>query len=515
MKQLITTSKHLYQPPLYGTGSGCWSNSYIKSVKTHTGDFIWDSAAILSMLSFGYPCGDRTLIRDIFRQPWLSNIQNDQIILEPIPPHDLYWESNKTIAKNLHRLLLEELHRACSAFDNIFILLSGGLDSRIVAGLLGQLYQEGFLSNTPVAVTWGIPNSRDIIYGRRAAEICGLDWQHIPLQPEHVLENMHLCAEYLAALVSPIHLHRMSYFRNAPANSLVLAGSYGDSVGRAEFSKRHVLDLQYLKPFNFMQLLRQDYIPVAHADINNDLKALHDRCPNKPQYVHCEHEMQGHYMRGMIAHCMSLINTWTSTYQVFTHPSVYSYMWSIHPSCRTDAIYAELLEIIDPRLASLPWSRTNRALKGRTYNRNIKTSKSFHSYSDWISGELFDDIAKIVDPDWFSQINLFEPKSIYHLTNIIRNKNTDYGIHSYYIWTWLASLRIFYENIIRYNIEILSPRTLMNKTELSSAQKYNSSISSLRYKLRNNRLIYKHFNKIRSLYHRYQAKYTYPPKKRT
>ena len=75
----------------------------------------------------------------------------------------------------------------------------------------------------------------------------------------------------------------MSYFQERTSQNPGVAGSYGDSVGRAEFSKRHVLDLQYLKPLNFMNLLRPDVIPHAYNALAGDLKVLHERTPDQPR----------------------------------------------------------------------------------------------------------------------------------------------------------------------------------------------------------------------------------------
>ena len=151
----LETNQHLFQPVRYHSVGGTWSGSYLEAAQSCGKPLIWDSAAVLSILSFGYACGNRTLLQGISRQPWLSDIQDAQVTLGPIQPHNLYWQTPDAIAEHLHELLQKEFAWACNNFENIFVLLSGGLDSRIVAGILGNLYSQGLLTHKPIAVTWG------------------------------------------------------------------------------------------------------------------------------------------------------------------------------------------------------------------------------------------------------------------------------------------------------------------------------------------------------------------------
>jgi asparagine synthase (glutamine-hydrolysing) len=236
----------------------------------------------------------------------------------------------------------------------------------------------------------------------------------------------------------------MLWFKNVSKDALVLAGCYGDSVGRAEFSGRHLLELDYLSPINSFGLIKRDVISFAYRHLMSDLKTLYNRTPGRPRYVLCEHEQQGHYMRGMIAHAMSIINKYCTIYQMFTKPSVYSYMWSIHPALRTDDIYAALLERLDERLIRIPWARTNRALKGITEGACSGLRPSFHEYARWVSGSLYGDLNQYVNPGWFEGIGIFNVEKLQSLSREIRHyKNAVFNLYD--VWLWLASFRHFVE----------------------------------------------------------------------
>jgi asparagine synthase (glutamine-hydrolysing) len=442
----LETSLHLFQPPRYRATDGTWHRTW-QDTLAHSGpELTLDPASVFSLVSFHLVCGDRTHFREIRRLPWLSEVGRDgDARLESIPPHDLRWLSYPQIADELLRRLGEEMLRACQGRREVYVLLSGGLDSRIVAGVLARLVREGRLDARPTAMTWGLADSRDTVYGREAARILGLEWRHVELGPQHLLENVEDTARLLGALVSPIHLHRMTWFRSVSRDALVLAGNYGDMVGRAEFSGTRLLELSLLEASNPFGLVRREVLESARQGVGEELRALHARSPRGPRYVLCEHEMHGHYTRCLIAHAMSVIDHFCDVYQMFTDPSVYGFMWSLHPSLRFDEVYAELLERLHPELARLPWARTNRALRGRTEGARADLRRHFHDYPGWVSGALRDALDQAVDPDWCAATGLFDGGRVRTLRDLARVVPDREALHfagnPFEVYVWLASFR--------------------------------------------------------------------------
>jgi asparagine synthase (glutamine-hydrolysing) len=523
----LESSLHLFQTPLYRGGEGTWKKSFIDAVSDCKGKLTWDPAAILSILSFGYVCGDRTLLNEVKRRPWLSKILEDgECSLETIPKHGRLWKRCDEIADELLRLLCDEATKVCQGRQEIYILLSGGLDSRIVAGVLAKLCKEGKIDAKPVAVTWGLEGSRDAVYGRMLAGILGFEWIYLRMGPEDVINNLDKMSISIASLVSPLHLHCMHWFKNVSKDALVLGASYGDSVGRAEFSGRKVLELDYLNPSPVCRLMHRKVLSCAYEGLEKDLKSLRGRSPGQPKYVICEHEKQGHYMRNMMAQAMSSIGCYCSTYQMFTHPKTYSYMWSIHPALRNDSPYAALLEKMEPRLARMPWARTNRALSGRTIGAKPGLRKHYHEYESWIRGPLLEKFSQYVDPQWLAETRLFNDDRIQNLTEMVRSGKSPYGFRTYERWSWLASLRGMAEHLDSLgksvalgsaavdkpqNMPILVPwtkRNLARRILSRSVLAYNLA----RQCLKPLRRILK---RVRRSILKYQAVWKYPPEGRT
>ena len=453
----LESDLHLYQPPLYrSTGEDAeWSACFADAVRAGGRPLSWDPSAVLAVLSFSYTTGDRTLVREIRRRPWLARIEPDRSVsMAPVPEHGRLDRSPARIAQNLHDLLRREAFTVCEGRKEIYVLLSGGLDSRVVAAVVAELCREGRLNCVPVGVTWGVEACRDVVYGGEAARRLGFEWIHVGLGPEDLRRNLRIAADGAASLVAPIHLHSMHWFQNVPSDALVLAGSYGDMIGRAEFSKKHLLEYDEWTPFNAFGLLRDDAAREGAVGIAEDVNRLRDRTPGAPDYAHCEHFLHAHYTRNLLGQAMSTIRQYCGVYQMFTHPDTYTAMWSIHPARRNDEVYAALLARLDPELARLPWARTNRALRGATLGARRGLRARFHEYAAWIEGPLWKEMYDFVDPEWFAQTGLFDPRAVEQLGEEVRTARKGTGPHGlkpYEKWSWLASFRRLSERISEWN----------------------------------------------------------------
>ena len=408
----------------------------------------WEPAAFASFASFSYVAGDLSPIKGIKRQPWLSDIESDHVRLSDVIPHGYRWLEPSEIAAELKARLSAEAEEACREFDQIYVLLSGGLDSRIVAGTLSELVAQGKLDAPPTAVTWGTEDSRDVVYARYLAEILGFPWVHLPLTEKDHAKNIRLMSDENGVATSPTHLHRMDWFSQFGDDVLVLAGSYGDSLGRSEFSGRIVLELDFLRPKNLFGLMTDDAFATGVDGLEKEFAAIRDRANERPKYAICEMEQQAHYMRGMIAHAMSIIGRSCHLYQMFTSPEVYSFMWSLHPAARTDQVYTELLKQVDLRLARVPWARTNQPLESEPLFRDTNATLSYHRYMDWTVGSLWEELSNLVQPEWFEKTGMFDAERMSEfLTDLLAGELWRYGRKPHETLSWLASIRCLAEAV--------------------------------------------------------------------
>lgn len=441
----INTNHNLYSPPIYKSNRNQWTDDYLKVVQSEKKLSI-DLTAITSFLSVGQFSKNRTLFNEIKRLPWMAEPLLDGNYSElKLPIHGFKTSDDNQLANVLFEKLCNEAREVIRHNPKIYILLTGGLDSRIIAGIYSYLFKNGELKEKPKCLTWGLEDSRDVYYAKLMAERLDFDWEHIPLGPETVMENIRKCGKYLSLLHSPEMLHSMLWFQNIPSDAIVIAGSYGDSMGRGEFSSLHLLQLEHKAPKNTYDLLVPNAYKHGAKGLQEDLEYIHLRGgPDTLKYMQCEYWMQGYRMRNGLCHALSLVNRYANIYQMFTSPDICEFVWSLHPSRRGDKIYTTLLKNHFPKLAEVPWARNNKAIQGDYKDKKLRAH--YHDYTKWSSGVLYDDISALVDPDWFAATGLFKKESISQMNALVLKSQERVGRLND-IWLWLAGFRYYIDEL--------------------------------------------------------------------
>ncbi len=199
-----------------------------------------DPVAIVEYLAKTYVLADRTMVQNINRTPWRARPTDEGWDYAALPEYGFCRISVEEIALNLKERLLDEAINYLNNKKQVGILLSGGMDSRILAGIVKELQLRGEWTGQVIAFTWGIKGSRDVEYAQKIAAMLSWEWVHLELTPEILYNNFFIAAD-MGAEFAPHHLHAMKkvvdYKNELDA---VLAATYGDSIGRAEFSGVHL-----------------------------------------------------------------------------------------------------------------------------------------------------------------------------------------------------------------------------------------------------------------------------------
>jgi asparagine synthase (glutamine-hydrolysing) len=345
-----------------------------------------DPVALMSLMQYGYVCGNRTLVRGLSRLPLHSTIDS-QGRIETVRqlPHGVGSASPSEIAARLLDLLREEVETVVRDESEVVLLLSGGLDSRITAGILKQL--QPLYGFSVKAVTWGAIESRDWVYADRICELYGWEHINIPITVETTWDNIIQAVHYLGTEVTGIHLHGMCHHAEyIPKGALILAASYGGQIGQGGYQEVNIIRLRRQTPSDRWQLFYRDIYRRHLAELADDLSAPLQRgdCCTRQQAF--EIGFIENYMRRQINQLMCYVCEDFRLYQVFTDEKVVEYMWAIAPPLRDDRIYQNLIPMLDYELARIPWQKTGRALVEDAWRpEQSSLSKDFHSYPKWIS----------------------------------------------------------------------------------------------------------------------------------
>lgn len=405
-----------------------------------------DPVGLVTKATLPYLLGDRTLLKGVRRAPWMALPEEDGTWTPvDLPPHGHERPDPAHFTRELRRALLDEARAYIGQSGTVGILLSGGMDSRVVAGVVRALQEETDGAFTVVGLTWGRETSRDVIYARRIVERFGWEWRHFPITADTLEENIRHAAR-LGAEVSPLHLHAMPQVARLEGVDVILAGSYGDSVGRAEFSGRHVTELKSILPGHGDRfgVVRSNALRIAGDAMKNDASVLPHVTDDASPLRRHEIEQQKHYMRRMLQSCMQSIAFEKPLYQMFTTPDVFGRMWRLDPSVRNNDWYRWLLPALPGDLLSIPWART-----GKRYDEPSGSPDSherqYHSYGTWLRGELRDTVCQRVKSDRIKALGLFNERGLDLALRAWCRAGTSSTNSLDELFSWMATLDEFME----------------------------------------------------------------------
>jgi len=417
-----------------------------------------DPVAIVEILSRSYLLGNRTLISGLHRSPWMACPDGDGgWRYANIPQHENTKLSTDDVVARLKNALRREALEYLSGKTCAGILLSGGMDSRIVAGIVRELQLAGEFTGDVIALTWGLEGCRDVVYAQEIARRYGWEWLHFPLGPDVLAQNIHLVGE-MGAEFSPFHLHALPQICKLDGIDVILAGSYGDSVGRAEYSGSRILRLKPTIPLslNRFGLIKDEIVRANRASVVQDAYGYRKYIQRGPAYQYRELEQEMYYMRRKLQACMSYVAERIPLFQLFTAPEVFGLMWSMDPSIRDDRFYKALLPTLPGGIGSLPWARTGLPL-GVVNGPQDKRPKLFHEYGLWLRRDLCPMITQLVTGDTIKELNIFNEQALNRLIRLWpqAQTTTTNGIDE--MISWMASLAIFVERYKIQPIDTVSP----------------------------------------------------------
>jgi len=437
-----------------------------------------DSTSILEYMKWGYILSDRTLIKDINRTPWLSKPNGedwDHSVIEEYNSKN-FSDENALINKLLS-LSLKEISEFLIDKNNIGILLSGGMDSRVCAMLVNELMKKGDFKGKVVGITWGDENSRDVQYSRK---ICKLfEWESIvlPINEDVLFENIDIAAQY-GAMASPIHLHNMIAVSKLEGIDGILAASYGDSMGRAEYSGTHISSLIPMtkkKLYNKGLLLNKEIVKHKNIEPYNDIT---NYFYNKNNWNgRTEFDYQAFYMRNKLQWCMDIINEKIPLHQLFTSPEVYQFIFSLKWDLRNNSVYEKMLKLMEPRLLEIPWARTGTIYESSNSKPVDNYKKNFHEYHKWIRNDLRATIKDLILSKEIENTGIFDMDAINTIYTIYPNRSKD-SLNIYDEWfIWIAS--------IAKMLKIYNDNLLINESSrpTENASKFNSMRAICKYNM--------------------------------
>ena len=158
----------------------CWNHDFPKSV---------DEIGLSNFLMFGYLLDDRTLFENIKILPQASVLtySDNQLSIEKYWDYSFYRDDEPVWLEDyyvdgLYEVIENAIRKRVNGLNKIAIPLSGGLDSRVIAGMLHNI---GFPGKV-ITYSYGNKNSYDVIYGRQIAQKLHYIHHFVPIDMSYI-----------------------------------------------------------------------------------------------------------------------------------------------------------------------------------------------------------------------------------------------------------------------------------------------------------------------------------------
>lgn len=396
-----------------------------------------DLSSVLGIISNSYCIGDRTIFLEIKRR-YNYRISDFKSFFSE---YESLKQNRSDYINTFYKLFYEETFEILKKNKDIVIPLSGGLDSRIIAGMVRKIIDEQKLNNSVLCVNWGKNDSRDVIYAEKISKILKFDFIRLELTKEDYLKNIKECGDFCFLGVFPRHMHKLIDLKKVGKGKTIIAGSYGNSIGRGEFQGKHIGNNEFLSFSNNSRYMRYDSLLIAHSILHKEKKKLFKELDAKNKNSKFEAYKQFYYMRNYIDYVFKCIESKDlKVHQSFTSLKLLEFVWKSNSQNRNLKNYVSIIKMVNPDLLNVPDSSNNQIF-GDKKNININTDieYKFHNYDKWLN-ELINDKELIFSSDFLNFVNKF-----LKIDKILRNKK--YDIQYCNLLSWLYSFNFLFKNL--------------------------------------------------------------------
>lgn len=389
-----------------------------------------DHIALAQFLTFDHMLDDRTLLEQVKLLPPASilRFENGQTHLQnywhlqylehyPIQHVDEYQEELLSCLRQASERQMPGPHPAG-------VLLSGGLDSRVIAALLNQ----NRTNETIRTFTFGSPKCDDVRYAKEISAKLGFQHRFYPLKPDYLIDKAMQGVRCTDGMQNVVHMHTLANLdAQAEEAEIIYKGFLGDALMGYGISERHwanyreadLPQAQYeihrdqgllvyeLAELNELLLPHQgiDYQDAVFAAYTQALQASKAVLPaDQRNYFDVRQRVPR-----MTIHGVELVRSQVQVRLPFADKNLVEFMLTVPPGYRNGRkIIKDLFIKQFPELAKIPYTETNFPMvpcmrdiylhtnqQVRWWLRNAGMQwvpavhkRSYAAYNQWLRAEL-------------------------------------------------------------------------------------------------------------------------------
>jgi asparagine synthase (glutamine-hydrolysing) len=236
-RKLVLVNDHMALQPLYYTPNQPENFAFASGVRALLAmpelPRNLDRLAVAQFLTFDHVLDDHTLLNDVKQLPaaTILTASDGNISMQKYwrPQYPEYYSvrSKEEYGEELQPLLRQAFQRQKPGEQTAAVLLSGGLDSRVVAAELKEI-DEGEPLQT---FTFGKPGCDDVRYAREVSRKLGISNYFFTLENDYLIHYANKGVRLSDGLANVIHMHTLPNLNDQASRAQVIyKGFLGDAL---------------------------------------------------------------------------------------------------------------------------------------------------------------------------------------------------------------------------------------------------------------------------------------------
>lgn len=347
-----------------------------------------DKQSLADFLYLGFVLDERTLHQDVKLLPAASilSYKNNQLSIEK------YWDysfsgqdysciNEEEYLEEFTRRIWNSLERRLAGKSEVIIPLSGGLDSRTIAGMMSGHGYEGRVKT----FSYGNRSCYDVVYGEKIAKALGYNHTFLPINTDYLAKYAEKFVALTDGTIDCLNSHMMLFHDICPSNKSfnVLSGFLGDVLTGANFNYR------WLNSDEDQIILKTFEIPDNHLEslkyyLNKDIyeRTIENTIPSiKRHFNRIEHDdlfYKAHYLtlsqrqRRYVAFNIFCYESLGNVLSPFTDNDVIDFALQMpREYLMEQSLYRKMFVKYLPEVASVPWSRSGLPLNASRIRQGL------------------------------------------------------------------------------------------------------------------------------------------------
>ena len=354
-----------------------------------------DLQGMADFMALGYSTEDRTFFENIRLLPPASVAtfnEDGSLSIQKYWDYSFHTEEDplwleEDYVDQFAETLAKATQRQIDSNKNIGLPLSGGFDSRVLAGMLDRLHFKGDVRT----FSFGHPYAFDVVYGRKIAKNVGYEHSYIPIESTYLRDHAENFVWLMEGTVDCLNAHMLLTYPFIRENSLdtIMTGFFGDiicgsaawiySVGvRGGTDDEDIFRRQYdvhagiIKDKDMSVYMNDHVYQAIRGKTFNVLRSRYFQCPSKNRYFRSRYFSTLERQRRYTSFNLYIFDFIANVASPFLDSEFVEFIYHVPAELMIyQNVYRKMIVKHLPKVASVPHNETRLPLNASTIRKGL------------------------------------------------------------------------------------------------------------------------------------------------